>query len=45
MIVAFVTHEEKVIPREILSRIRGGGITLKCHDCGKDPQELIRSFF
>lgn len=42
MIAAFVTHEEKVIPQEILERIRNGGITLKCHDCGKDPQELIR---
>ena len=42
MITAFVTHEENVIPHEILDRIRSSGITLKCHDCGKDPQELIR---
>ena len=42
MIAAFVTHEESVIPPEIRARIRNGGITLKCHDCGKDPRELIR---
>ena len=42
MIAAFVTHEESVIPPEICRRIRSGGVTLKCHDCGKDPQELIR---
>ena len=42
MIAAFVTHEESVIPPEIRTRIRNGGITLKCHDCGKDPRELLR---
>lgn len=41
MITAFVTHEENAIPQDIRDRIRQAGITLKCHDCGKDPQELL----
>ena len=41
MITAFVTHEADAIPQPIRERIAANGITLKCHDCGKDPQELL----
>ena len=42
MIVAFVTHEAEVIPSHIRERIASAGITLKCHRCGKGPDELLR---
>ena len=41
MIAAFVTHEAEAIPQEIRDRIAAAGIVLKCHDCGKEPQELL----
>ncbi len=42
MIVAFVTHEAAVIPQHIRARIASAGITLKCHNCGKEHDELLR---
>ncbi len=41
MIVAFVTHEADVIPQYIRERIDAAGISLKCHFCGKEPEELL----